>query len=207
MPDHYQHGDYDLAGFCVGVVDKKRLIDGSAIAPDDVVIGVASSGVHSNGYSLVRKIVFDAAKLGVDDMVADTGKTVGETLLEPTLIYTQAIKRILDHYKVKNVVHGIAHITGGGLCENIERILKPGVEVNVTAGSWEVPPVFDWLQGLGKVADDEMDRVFNMGIGIALIVSPFYAESIQKMLSSAGLQNWVVGAVKSSTDAPVVNKI
>ena len=206
MPDHYQHGDYDLAGFCVGVVDKKRLIDGAAIAADDVVIGVASSGVHSNGYSLVRKIVFDAAKLGVDDMVADIGKTVGETLLEPTLIYTRAIKRILDHYKVKNVVHGIAHITGGGLCENIQRILKPGVEVNITAGSWEEPPVFDWLQGLGKVADDEMDRVFNMGIGIALIVSPFYAESIQKMLSSAGLQNWVIGAVKSSSDAPAVTK-
>ena len=198
MPDHYQTGDYDLAGFCVGVVDKKQLIDGAAVAADDVVIGIASSGVHSNGYSLVRKIVFDAAKMGVDDMVADTGKTVAETLLEPTVIYTRALRKVLDHYKVKNVVHGIAHITGGGLCENIERILKPGVQVNIENGSWEVPPVFSWLQGLGKVDPEEMDRVFNMGVGIAMIVSPFYADSVRRMLSESGLENWVIGSVSAA---------
>jgi len=199
MPDTYARNDYDLAGFSVGVVEKKNVIDGTAIAADDVVIGVESSGIHSNGYSLVRKIVFDVAKLGVDDEVAETGKTVAETLLEPTLIYTKPIRKVLDHYKVKNVVHGIAHITGGGMAENIERILPPGVDVKFDAGSWEVPPVFGWLQGLGNVDAAEMDRVFNMGIGITLIVSPFYAEKIQKMLSDSGLKNMVIGSVSANT--------
>ncbi len=198
MPDTYQRGDYDLAGFCVGVVEKKNLIDGKAIAPDDVVIGVSSSGIHSNGYSLVRKIVFDVAKLGVDDLVAETGKTVAETLLEPTLIYTKAIQNVLQHYKVKNVVHGIAHITGGGMEENVQRILPPGVDVKIDASSWEVPPVFDWLQGLGKVDPSEMNRVFNMGIGITLIVSPFYADKIQSMLNASGLDSRVIGSVSQN---------
>jgi phosphoribosylformylglycinamidine cyclo-ligase len=200
MPDTYQRGDYDLAGFCVGVVEKKNLIDGSAITPDDVVIGIASSGIHSNGYSLVRKIVFDVAKLNVDDEVAETKKSVAETLLEPTLIYTRAIRKVLDHYKVKNVVHGIAHITGGGMEENIHRILPPGVDVRIDASSWEVPPVFGWLQGLGKVDSTEMNRVFNMGIGITMIVSPFYADNIQKMLSQSGLESRVIGTVGKNLD-------
>ena len=198
MPDTYQRGDYDLAGFSVGVVEKKNVIDGTAIAADDIVIGVESSGIHSNGYSLVRKIVFDVAKLGVEDQVAETGKTVADTLLEPTLIYTKAIRKVLDHYKVKNVVHGIAHITGGGMAENIERILPPGVDVKIDESSWEVPPVFTWLQGLGNVEAAEMNRVFNMGIGITLIVSPFYADKIQSMLSDCGLKNCVIGSVSAN---------
>lgn len=207
MPDHYQRGDYDLAGFCVGVVDKKQLIDGKKIAADDVVIGIASSGVHSNGYSLVRKIVFDAAKLGVDDVVADTGKSVAETLLEPTVIYTRAIQKVLQHYKVKNVVHGVAHITGGGLCENIERIVPPGTKVKIEDGSWDVPPVFSWLQGLGKVDSGEMQRVFNMGIGVAMIVSPFYADNVCRMLAEAGLQNWVIGSVEKCNGPSAVTLV
>ena len=115
-------------------------------------------------------------------------------------------RKVLDHYKVKNVVHGIAHITGGGLCENIERILKPGVQVNIENGSWEVPPVFSWLQGLGKVDPGEMDRVFNMGVGIAMIVSPFYADSVRRMLTQSGLENWVIGSV-SATDGDASVKL
>lgn len=196
MPDLYQRGDYDLAGFCVGVVEKRDLIDGSSIASDDIVIGVASSGVHSNGFSLVRKIVFDHAKLDWQQEFQDSGKSIGEALLTPTLIYTKVMRQVLMHYKVKNVVHGIAHITGGGLEENLERILPKGISVEIDGRIWNRPPVFDWLQKLGKVDIEEMFRVFNMGIGLVLIVSPFYAESIRRMLTIAGYENWQIGHVK-----------
>ncbi|HVT27523.1 MAG TPA: phosphoribosylformylglycinamidine cyclo-ligase [Lacipirellulaceae bacterium] len=195
MPDLYQPGDYDLAGFCVGVVERQKVLDGSTITPGDAVIGIASSGLHSNGYSLVRKIVFDIAKLHLADFVEPLGATVGEALLQPTKIYTRALRGVLGHYKVKSVVHGIAHITGGGLFENLARILPPGVSVTIDRGSWIVPPVFSWLQQLGNVDTDELYRVFNMGIGMVLVVSPFYAESIQQQLANAGLQNWHIGRV------------
>lgn len=195
MPDLYARGDYDLAGFCVGVVERRRLIDGSQIAPDDVVLGVASSGIHSNGFSLVRKIVFDVAGLSVHDYVDELGATVGEALLTPTRIYARPLRAILNHYTVKNVVHGIAHITGGGLHENLERILPAGAQARIDCGSWQVPAVFQWLKRLGDVDADEMDRVFNMGIGLALVVSPFYAESIRKQLEDAGLPSWTIGRV------------
>lgn len=196
MPDLYAKGDYDLGGFCVGVVEKRHLIDGKRIAPGDVVIGMASSGLHSNGFSLVRRIVFDRQGLGVEDKIDKlAGKTVGETLLEPTQIYTQAIRKIQAHYPVKHVIHGIAHITGGGLCENITRILPPGAHVKIQRGSWEMPTVFPWLQDLGGVDEDEMFRVFNMGVGMAVIASPYYADSIQRILADAGIQSWKIGEV------------
>ena len=197
MPDLYQKDDYDLAGFCVGVVEREHLIDGKAIAPDDVVIGIASSGIHSNGFSLVRKIAFEAAGKKPTDIFADD-KTLADVLLEPTVIYTKAIRQVLNHYKVKNVVHGIAHITGGGLAENIERILPEGVTVSIDAKIWDKPPIFDWLQKHGNVATDEMYRVFNMGLGIAMIVSPYYADSIRRTLDQHGMKNWVIGSVAAS---------
>ena len=173
-----------------------KVIDGSTISPGDVVLGVASSGLHSNGYSLVRKIVFDIAGLDVErPCLKRCGATVGEVLLTPTPIYARAVRSVLAHYKVKSVVHGIAHITGGGLHENLDRILPPGVGVTIDRGSWPVPPVFTWLQKLGDVDDDEMDRVFNMGVGLALVVSPYYAESIQQQLSTSGLASWLIGRV------------
>ena len=205
MPDLYGRGDYDLAGFCVGVAEKDHLIDGKTIADGDIVIGVGSSGLHSNGYSLVRKIVFDVAKLKPEDHIDEIGETVGDCLITPTLIYTRAIRRVLNHYKVKNVVHGIAHITGGGVAENIERILPPGIEVNIDAASWEKKPVFSWLQQLGSVEAAEMYRVFNMGLGLAIIVSPYYADKIRKMLSESGLQTWTIGDVKSTEGDSSVN--
>ena len=197
MPDLYQRGEYDLAGFCVGVVEKKHVIDGHAIADKDVVIGVAASGFHSNGYSLVRKIAFDVGQLKPEDMVDGTDRTVGDTLIEPTLIYTKAIREVLSNYKVKNVVHGIAHITGGGLEENILRITPEGLEIDIDANQWERPPAFQWLQKLGNVETEEMYRVFNMGLGLALIVSPYYADSIRRTLLEKGHQSWVIGEVKS----------
>jgi phosphoribosylformylglycinamidine cyclo-ligase len=195
MSDLYRPGDYDLAGFCVGVVERKSLIDGRAMVAGDTVIGVASSGLHSNGYSLVRKVVFDLAGLTVDQPVEALGQTVGQALLTPTRIYAQPVRRVLRHYKVKNVVHGIAHITGGGLRENLGRIVPPDLRAEIEDQAWPVPPVFSWLQRLGEIEDAEMARVFNMGIGLVLVVSSYYAEPIQRMLRTSGLENWQIGTI------------
>lgn len=193
MPDVYRPGDYDLAGFCVGIVERSRLVDGSAVVPGDVVLGVAASGLHSNGYSLVRKIVFDHAGLNVNDRVDWSERTVGEILLEPTRLYARPVRSVLNHYTVKSVVHAIAHITGGGLHENLARVLPPTVDAEIHRGSWPTPPVFSWLQRLGGVDDDEMHRVFNMGVGLALAVSDYYAESIQQQLTAQGFETWRIG--------------
>ena len=199
MPDLYAEGDYDLAGFCVGVVERANLIDGKAIAEGDVAIGVASSGLHSNGYSLARKVVFDIAGLSVEDTVDELNQTVGEALLEPTRIYTRPVRRILAHYKVKNVVHGIAHITGGGLHENLGRIVPEGIHVTIDKGSWPVPPVFPWLQRLGEIEEAEMNRVFNMGLGLVLLVSPFYAETVRRILDKCKFENFVIGRAEAGS--------
>ncbi len=195
MPDLYQTGDYDLAGFCVGVVERRNLISGKSIAADDVVIGLDSSGLHSNGYSLVRKIVFETAGLSTDEHVAELGASVGDILLRPTTIYARAIRDALKHYKVKGVVHGIAHITGGGLKENIQRILPSHCRVHIETASWQTPPVFSWLQQLGQVETDEMFRVFNMGIGMVLIVSPYYADTVLRTMKRHEIGSRVIGRV------------
>lgn len=195
MPDVYARGDYDLAGFCVGVVEQKDLITGQAISVGDVVLGIGSSGIHSNGYSLVRKIVFERHRLDVSTHIPDLGETVADALLRPTYIYAAVLRKVLRYYKVKSVVHGIAHITGGGLEENIERIVPDGIQVEIDCQSWERPAVFPWLQALGGVERDEMFRVFNMGIGMALLVSPYYADNIRRMVEQAGHRCWVIGSV------------
>lgn len=196
MPDLYGADQYDVAGFCVGVVPRNRIIDGTAIAPGDQLVGIASSGLHSNGYSLVRHIVFERAGLQLDAKVAGTDRTVGEVLLEPTTIYARAIRGILARYRVKNVVHGIAHITGGGLEENLGRILPPGCRAVIQNDRWPVPPVFSWIERLGDVAADEMRRVFNMGIGLVLVVRPYFLDSIQQQLAKAGLRSWAIGRIE-----------
>lgn len=195
MPDLYARGDYDLAGFCVGVVERRRVIDGRAIAPGDAIVGVASSGLHSNGYSLARKVVFEIAHLSADTFVAELGRNVGQELLTPTRIYTRPLRRVQSTYKVKGVVHGIAHVTGGGLHENLERILPEGVAAVIERGSWQPPAVFGWLKRLGEIDDAEMDRVFNMGIGLVLVVSPYYADSIRHQLADCGLESWQIGQI------------
>jgi phosphoribosylformylglycinamidine cyclo-ligase len=192
MPDLYARGDYDLAGFCVGVAERAKLIDGRGISPGDRVLGLASSGLHSNGYSLVRKVVADAG-LALDRQVAELGTTVGEALLAPTRIYVRPVRRVLSYYKVKKVVHGIAHITGGGLRENLERIVPDGIQIVLDRDSWNVPPIFTWLEKLGEIEADEMERVFNLGIGLVLVVSPHYAESIRHQLADAGLESHAIG--------------
>jgi phosphoribosylformylglycinamidine cyclo-ligase len=196
LPDFYQPGDYDMAGFCVGVVERDSIIDGRAICPGDAVLGLASSGLHANGYSLVRRVVFEHAGLKVTDFVPELGRTVGEELLEPTRIYVRAIKNILRHYPVKKrVVRGLAHITGEGLPGNVPRVLPPGRRVRLRRGSWPMPPVFAWLQQLGNIEQTEMDRVFNLGIGFVMIVSPYFADSIQRQLCEDRISTYVIGEV------------
>jgi phosphoribosylformylglycinamidine cyclo-ligase len=197
LPDFYHPGDFDMAGFAVGVVERDRVIDGRHVQAGDAVIGLASSGVHSNGYSLVRKIVFEAAKLSVTDPGPEPGRTVGEELLTPTRIYAKPVRGLISHYPVKKgVIRGLANITGGGLPDNVARILPPDKRVFVKGGSWTVPPVFGWLQQLGNVADAEMYRVFNMGIGFVVIASPHFAESIVGQLEKADIPAWVIGDVR-----------
>lgn len=196
LPEFYQKGEYDLAGFCVGVVERKRILKGQDVRPGDKVIGLASSGLHSNGYSLARKIAFERGGLTPDTFVPELGRTVADEFLEPTRIYVRAVKTVYRHYRVKRTVHAIAHITGGGLVDNPPRILPEGCALRLRRGSWDMPPVFPWLQRLGNVAEEEMDWVFNMGIGLVLIVAEYYAESIARHLrDEAGIPSWVIGEV------------
>jgi phosphoribosylformylglycinamidine cyclo-ligase len=204
LPDFYKPGEYDLAGFCVGVVERYKIVDGTATRSGDLLLGLASTGLHSNGYSLARKVVFELAALQVDSLVLDLGRTVGEALLEPTRIYAQAIKDVLAHYRVKRVIRGIAHITGGGLVENVPRVLPPGCMAAIRKDSWPVPPVFSWLQRLGNIDESEMFRVFNMGIGMVLIVRPYYADHIVRELSRRGVPSWTIGEVRSGEPTAVI---
>lgn len=199
MPDTYGADDYDLAGFAVGVVDRKDLVDGSAIVPGDTVLGISSDGIHSNGYSLVRKIVSDAG-LSYDDRPDELGGVaIGEELLRPTRIYSSMLRNVISHYEVKHVVHGIAHITGGGLHENLARIFPSNADAVIKKDSWPVPSVFPWLQKLGEVDDAEMQRVFNMGLGLVLVVSNFYAAKIRSLVEASGLQCHEIGHVEEGS--------
>jgi phosphoribosylformylglycinamidine cyclo-ligase len=196
LPDFYRLGEYDLAGFCVGVVERRYILDGHEIEPGDAVVGVASSGLHSNGYSLARKIVFEHSGLAPESFVAELGRTVADELLEPTRIYVRALKTVYRHYRVKRIVHGIAHITGGGLIDNPPRVLPEGRAIRLKRRSWTIPKVFPWLQQLGSVEETEMNRVFNMGIGLVLIVAPYFADSIVRHLShKTRTPAWIIGEV------------
>jgi phosphoribosylformylglycinamidine cyclo-ligase len=197
LPDFYAPGDYDMAGFCVGVVERDHIIDGRHIRVGDLAIGLASTGLHSNGYSLARKIVFDHAKLDVSTHVEALGTTVGAALLTPTRIYVKALQAVLRNYPIKRtVVRGLAHITGEGLEGNIPRVLPAGRRVVIHKGSWPMPPIFPWLQELGRVEEAEMYRVFNMGIGFVFIVSRYYGDSVLRQLQEAGYPASVVGEVR-----------
>lgn len=196
LPDFYAPGDYDMAGFCTGVVERDHIIDGRHVRVGDVVVGLASSGLHSNGYSLARKVVFEHAGLTVGDVVPELGTTVGEALLEPTRIYVKAVQGVLGNYPVKRgVVRGLAHITGEGLEGNIPRVLPDGRRVVLDKTSWPRPPVFEWLQKLGDIDEAEMFRVFNMGVGFVMIVSEYYKDSVLRQLADAETPAFVIGEV------------
>ncbi|MEB3229591.1 MAG: phosphoribosylformylglycinamidine cyclo-ligase [Leptolyngbyaceae bacterium] len=201
MPGFYQPGEYDLAGFCVGIVDRPKMIDGSKIAVGDVAIALPSSGVHSNGFSLVRKILA-VNDLGWGDRSPFApDQTVGEVLLTPTQIY---VKPILSLLNADLPIHGMAHITGGGLPENLPRCLQPDQAVTVDPTSWSIPPVFEWLEQLGTVERWEMFNTFNMGVGFVAIAPPTYAEAIMDHLAQQGIAAWVMGEVVPKTDAALV---
>ncbi|MDR1959090.1 MAG: phosphoribosylformylglycinamidine cyclo-ligase [Planctomycetaceae bacterium] len=195
LPGIYQAGDYDLAGFCVGVAERKNIIDGKTIRSGDRLLGMASSGLHSNGYSLVRKIVFERAGWTGTEFVPQLGRTVFEELLVPTRIYVRPVRRLLQKFGPNEGIHGIAHITGGGLEENLSRILPEGTHLQITPESWPVPAVFSWLQQLGNVDPKEMARVFNMGIGLVLVLNPDVFEDVQKECSEMPLETFDIGTI------------
>lgn len=198
MPSFYPDGEFDMAGFAVGVVDKERIVDGTSIAVSDKIIGVASSGLHSNGYSLARRIIFDELGMNLDEFVSSLACTVGEELLKPTRIYVRTVLNLLRDFPI----HGIAHITGGGLIDNIARILPRGCRADLTMGSWNRLPVFDFLQTSGGIEDREMMRTFNNGIGLVLIVAPEDEEEVllrlQGLEETASLIGTVVSARRDS---------
>lgn len=199
MPDIYAKGDFDVAGFTVGVVELSRVIDPIRVRKDDVVLGLASSGVHSNGYALVRRIVKEA-KLDLRRAYAELGpRTLGEVLLEPTRIYVRSVLKLLGSYRRKKAVSGMAHVTGGGLPGNLSRALSDKVDAEIDLGSWEVPPIFPFLQKHGGVAGDEMDRVFNMGIGYCIVVRPTFAEAAMRKLEKQGERVFRIGRIVKGT--------
>jgi len=191
MPGLYSKGDYDLAGFVVGIVDNNKIVDGSKISVGHQLIGIGSSGLHSNGYSLARKICFERLKLKADDTIDLLGRTIGEALLEPTKIYAEIIRRLLRDFPI----HGIAHITGGGIVENLPRILPSSCMGVIQKESWEVPPIFTFLQEAGKVSKREMMRTFNNGIGIVLVVPEKDTEGIVEFLTAMDEKAYVIGSI------------
>lgn len=202
MPGMYTVGEYDIAGFTVGVVEKSKLIDCSKVEPGDLLIGIASSGVHSNGFSLVRKVISDAF-LEYDQKYEETGEqTLGEMLLTPTKIYVKQVLAVLKEVDV----HGVAHITGGGFDENIPRILKEGQGVEIEEGSWEILPVFRLLEKYGKIPHREMFNIFNMGIGMVLAVKPEDAARTLEILTEKGEKASVIGKVVASEKGGVIIK-
>ncbi len=188
MPGMYPPGEYDLAGFAVGVVEKSAIIDGRTIAAGDAVIGIDSSGPHSNGFSLIRRIVEQS---GADLRAPFDGATLGAALLAPTRIYVKPVLALMHALPVK----GMAHITGGGLLENVPRMLPDGLQARLTRSSWSRPPIFSWLQRHGSVADDEMHRVFNCGIGMALVVAAEHADRAIRLLADAGEHAQRIGTI------------
>ncbi len=205
MPGVYRKGEFDLAGFAVGVVEKDRLIAANYIEPGDSIIGLASSGIHSNGYSLVRKICFNREKLSCDDYIDQLGEPLGEALLRPTKIYAKSIVALLKKYRVKKIVKAMAHITGGGLVGNLPRVLGDEFDAVLDSSKWEVPAIFKFLQEKGPVPQEEMYRVFNMGIGYVLIVRPKFSRSIMTHLKTLGETPFFIGKVKRGTGKVTIN--
>ena len=208
MPDIYAEGDFDLAGFAVGVVELSRTVDPMRVERDDVVVGLASDGVHSNGFSLVRRLLEHGgvplderveALRGEGDSAGAEAPTVGETLLTPTRIYARPVVKMLRRYKVKRIVSGMAHITGGGLPDNVARALPDDVDAELRRAAWTVPPIFEYLQRLGDVDPDEMDHVFNMGVGFVLIVRPTFADSVIRQLRRLGEDAFELGRIVKGT--------
>lgn len=192
MPDFYPEGEYDLAGFVVGIADKDQIIDGSSVQAGHQLIGIGSSGLHSNGYSLARRIIFGELKMSVRDHVEEFGRTVGEELLEPTKIYVKIVKKLMRDFRI----HGMAHITGGGLTENVPRMIPKRYQAVIDTSSWTPPAIFQYLQGAGKLSFKEMMRTFNNGIGLVMAVKKEDVDGVMSRLKAMGESAFHLGEVK-----------
>ncbi len=195
MPDFYQPGEYDLAGFIVGIADQDRLFTPERVQRGDILLGLASNGLHTNGYSLVRRLFFQQEHLTVESYVEELGRTVGEELLAPHRNYLPLVKPLIQ----EDLLSAVAHITGGGITENLDRVLPPGLDALVRTGSWEVKPVFRFIQDRGRVEDAEMLRTFNMGIGMILIVSRDHLDTVTRHLSDAGERCFEIGEIRDGS--------
>lgn len=192
MPSFYKNGEYDLAGFAVGVVEKEKIPQPESIVPGDLLIGLPSSGLHSNGYSLARKVLLETMGLRVRQRMAELGRTLGEELLEPTRIYVKIIRYLLKRHALK----GIAHITGGGLPGNLPRVLPGGREAWIRRGSWPVPPIFELIRQCGKIRQAEMDRTFNNGLGMILVVAKKDLSGVERSLRLLGERYYIIGGIR-----------
>ncbi len=197
MPDFYQENEYDMAGFAVGLIDNNQIIDGSTIHVGNQIIGLASNGLHSNGYSLVRRIVFEKLQLRPDSVISECNRTAAEELLEPTRIYAEPVLKVLRQY---NGISGMAHITGGGLYENIPRILPKACQALIHQNAWEIPPIFQFLQDQGDIPVDELFHVFNGGIGYVLVVEPEQTKEIIDFLNAMGERAYRIGEIVPRED-------
>ena len=201
MPGVYLDGEFDLAGCIVGLVDRQQIIDGSKVEPGDVVVGLASSGLHTNGFSLVRKLLFDDNDYKVDQYIPELGATLGDVLLAPHRCYLNPVSKVLDKYEV----HAIAHLTGGGFYSNIPRVLPTDCQVTVERRSWAAPPIFSFLQEIGNIDNSEMHHTFNMGIGLVLVVSKERGIDVVNTLTEAGETAWIIGEVhKGAREVTVI---
>lgn len=200
MPDFYSEGEYDMAGFSVGIVDKPKIITGEKVAVGNKIVGIASSGIHSNGYSLVRKVFFDKKQMDVKDYVDELGMTLGEALLTPTKIYANACDAVLPNFDVK----GIVHITGGGFYENIPRILPEGTAVSIDVGTWDVPPIFPYIKKCGNIDRKEMFSTYNMGVGMMMVVDAADADAVVEALRAAGETANIIGEIVEDKGEKVI---
>ncbi|MBN1808537.1 MAG: phosphoribosylformylglycinamidine cyclo-ligase [Planctomycetes bacterium] len=201
MPDMYAPGEYDLAGFCVGVMERRKSFERDKIEPGDLLVGIASSGLHSNGFSLARKALLEAGGRSLDEPVPELGCNLGEAMLRPTRIYAKAVTAVLKRYTVKEVVKGIAHITGGGLIDNLPRVLPSRVDAVVEKAALNPDPIFGMIQGSGGIDEEEMYHVFNMGIGMVMVCSSYYAKAIARTLNTkkVGEKASIIGKIEEGT--------
>ncbi len=192
MPDLYQPGEYDVAGTIIGIVDEEKIISGKTIARGDVLIGLASSGLHTNGFTLARRVLFGHAGLKVNSFVEEINQTIGDALLTVHKCYLNVVSSVIDRFEIK----GIAHITGGGIVGNLSRIIPAGLKIKIDWKRWPRPAIFDLIQKLGNVPEDDMRRTFNLGIGMILVVAPENADAIQKAIEEKGETTWMIGTIE-----------
>jgi phosphoribosylformylglycinamidine cyclo-ligase len=204
MPAFYADGDYDLAGFCVGIVESEKIIDGSEIRVGDRIIGIASNGIHSNGFSLARKVLFENGRLGVEDKLEELPHSIGMELLRPTMIYVKPLLNLIKNFSIK----GVVHITGGGFVDNIPRILPKACRAVILRGSWDIPPVFTIIKKMGNIDDAEMYRVFNMGVGMMVVTTEKEASEVTGRLENLGMRAYAIGFIdRKDEDQPSVSFI